>query len=584
MTQINSSNFSNDILMNIFSPIVTVEDISTLNDFGEEGKSKNEYAADISTSSDYEKNINTKGKSKNECSSKRKIDLEEDVSSSVVENTCVEFMSVNNSSKQEIDHVEDSINLQDAVPNQENTSVPVNDLIDNQDNAVPSHENTSVPVNDLVVNSTGITDKKPQKITLGLCLCVFILYMFTMVPFAIIDTLYPVMYTLSGFSENDLSIMKFSGLPWAFKFVFGFFFQFLWTPPRLFTCFIQLISGSLLIGFAFVPLENITGSAVVLLFMNLCAVINVVSFDAQIISIFKGKALLFETLQQSGIVSPDLILCFVSISNFDSSLFIYIGVMCILAIPMYWVIDFTKFPLCTVKDILKDLLSTLFISVLLFCYYLVTTWSDLLAFFLEELELSVSQYSILGGMFIIGVFIAYVFGPYLFMFTTYHANFVAAFVPEAMVSLLVMFLNPSTGFGVVIFVFILTGIIMCVGDAAMQLMEVEIASHMSNPTFLFAWFESIANGAYEVSAIIFPQAKKSMSWTVFWVVNIIMCLGAGVVALLVFCFVPFARDNRYLKEKPSSPIRLCGKKTKLQVGNSSLPPAGNGSGDLGESG
>lgn len=56
------------------------------------------------------------------------------------------------------------------------------------------------------------------------CIATFLLYLSQIVPCAIFITLYPVLYGLRGFSEDDLSFLELGAIPWCLKFVVGYVF------------------------------------------------------------------------------------------------------------------------------------------------------------------------------------------------------------------------------------------------------------------------------------------------------------------------------------------------------------------------
>lgn len=57
------------------------------------------------------------------------------------------------------------------------------------------------------------SNEEKQKVSWYICLTTFIIYVFQSAPYGFFESLYPVLYGLADFDEEDLSFFRFSGVP-----------------------------------------------------------------------------------------------------------------------------------------------------------------------------------------------------------------------------------------------------------------------------------------------------------------------------------------------------------------------------------
>jgi hypothetical protein len=155
-----------------------------------------------------------------------------------------------------------------------------------------------------------------------ICLSTFLLSLAQTVHCALFITLYPVLFGLRGFSEDDLTFLELGSIPWCLKFIVGYLFDSIWRPPRFVVAILQLIISGITIGLASVPVEEVETTAYIYYGYSAVVICHDVCFDGQMVHQFGNWGALLSLFQQFGYYFMDTVLCFVAASNFSQSMFL----------------------------------------------------------------------------------------------------------------------------------------------------------------------------------------------------------------------------------------------------------------------
>jgi hypothetical protein len=329
---------------------------------------------------------------------------------------------------------------------------------------------------------------EPTKQTLRwpLVLATFFLYIFQSAPYSFFEILYPVLYGLEGFSEDDLTQLRYSGLPWCLKFVFGIIFQRFWQPPRWLIAVLQLVMGALMIGMTWIPLGNVTLTMVFFFVINVLCVAHDTSFDGQMIALFTGRGILLQMTQMMGYLIFDVIISFVGISFYTPYLFLIVGILSMLAAPLLWVYDWAELPRAEFAGMWGDFVKTLPTSVITLLYYFVTTWGDsTLGYFGADISPDEEELGVIFGLYMIGVFFGLSYGQYMFIEWTY-VGILAALVIEAASVLFYWFLAEGTAYSAKCTLFFFGGFFTSGSDAVIQTLLIDASTEVNTDTLMYS--------------------------------------------------------------------------------------------------
>jgi MFS family permease len=113
--------------------------------------------------------------------------------------------------------------------------------------------------------------------------------------------------------------------------------------------------------------------------------------------------------------------------------------------------------------------------------------------------------------------------------------------------------------------FLFAGFCTSASDAVIQTLLIDASAQVRTGTLMYSWYQSILNVGASVGGVVFPLAKKTLTWGAFWLWNLIICLGLAVIYVIVAWFVPLVRNDAILVMKPTGQFDgLCGEEKKVE--------------------
>lgn len=422
-----------------------------------------------------------------------------------------------------------------------------------------------------VTNEETSAKASKQKVNVWICIATFIIYVFQSAPYGFFESLYPVLYGLADFDEEDLSFFRFSGVPWCLKVIIGTLFQRYWNPPCWFVFVLHILIGAFLIPLTWIPITKVNVSTAFFFIINSITVIHDVVYDGQMIVLFDNNAVVLEMIQLGAYLVFDVLLSFVGISFYTPYIFLIVGCLSILTSGLLFVYKWEDLPTHDYKGIWKDIKETVWPAITIFFYFFITTFGDsMLSYFGSDIQPNEDRIGIIFGCYMIGAFVGMLIGQYFFLKVTYHWAVVIALFFEAAAVLFFMFLTEKSKYGVQITMFLLGGFVTAATDAILQTLCIDASSTGSVPTFTYSWLQSLMMAGSTIGGCVFPLCKKNLTWIEFWGANIGICGGLAVIFALLYILIPSAYNDRTLKIKPTIKS-LCGnKELQSEKENSSM--------------
>lgn len=223
-----------------------------------------------------------------------------------------------------------------------------------------------------------------------------------------------------------------------------------------------------------------------------------------------------------------------------------------LASPLLWIFPWAQLELVELKGIWNDIKSTIWISIIVLIFYLISYWCDtMFGFFIVDLFQDQKKVGIILGVNVIGQFFGISFGQFLFRKLTYHPSIIITFLVDAFASFYFLFLRSSTSYAAVIVLMLFAGLTRCVTRSLVQNLTIDASGLSSTSTFLYSLFQSIFNVGMAGAGIIYPQISKHLNWSWWWTLEMIFGISFAIIFSLIFYFVPSARKDRVLLSRPS---------------------------------
>lgn len=360
------------------------------------------------------------------------------------------------------------------------------------------------------------SNEEKQKVSWYICLTTFIIYVFQSAPYGFFESLYPVLYGLADFDEEDLSFFRFSGVPWCLKVIIGTVFQRYWNPPRWFVFILHILIGGLLIPLTWIPLTNVGASTALFFVINSVTVIHDVVYDGQMIVLFKDNAVVLEMLQLGAYLVFDVLLSFVGISFYTPYIFLVIGIISVLTSGLLFVYKWEDLPTNEFSGIWTDIKETIWPATTIFLYYFCTSFGDsMLSYFGSVIQPDEDKIGNVFGVYMIGAFLGMLFGQYFFIKIAYRWAVVIALFVEAVSVFFFMFLTDKSKYGLQISMFLIGGFVTQATDAIIQTFSIDASATGSVPTFTYAWLQSLLMAGSTIGGCVFPLCKKNLNWTEF---------------------------------------------------------------------
>jgi predicted MFS family arabinose efflux permease len=385
-----------------------------------------------------------------------------------------------------------------------------------------------------------------------ICLATFLLYLSQIVPCAIFITLYPILYGIKGFSEDDLSLLELGAIPWCLKFVIGYLFESIWRPPRFVVAILQLIISGITILLTWIPIEEVKITSSIYCFYSFVVICHDVCFDGQMIRQFGKWGALLSLLQQFAYYLFDTILCFVAVEEFDQILFLYVGIVSACFIPLLWVFNWDHMPLVKVKGIWEDFKSTFWTLMIGFLYFLTSPFSEsMVPYFVADIMDTDEHSGNIVGFYNIGLLFGVAFGQYLFGKFRYKWCIMIAMVVETLGILIIMFLTEDSTYGEAIPAFLFFGIITSLTDSILQCFLVDSCDITKTPTFTYSVFQSCYETGDTIGFVLYPQVKEALEWKWYWGANMMTCAGITILFAIFIFLIPSGKNYKMFNEFPT---------------------------------
>ena len=392
-----------------------------------------------------------------------------------------------------------------------------------------------------------------DEVTIWVCITTFALYFIQVIPTSIFNSLYPILYSIRGYTENDLSIMALGSIAWSLKFIWGYLFDSLWRPPRWVLAVLQVLLGTISVIITWIPIENVSASAGMYILHTFITVAHDVIFDGQLIMVFSSHGALLNFIQRFAYYATSVVLCFTLVKDFSQYTFLIAGIACILCTPLLWVYKWHSTALLDLKGIWKDIKDKISVIPISFIYFLMESMSgNIMALF--SAYIITNNDSLIGyasGTSSIGSMLGISFGQYFYPKLKYRNCIIVAVVIEFLAALMYYFIDPGLTEPQIFSLYFFGGLICSISDSIVQCYKVDAADLTRSPTWTYSVFESFSEAAITIGATVTPQIKEGRSWPSFWGIIMGICGSVFVLALITFYGLPCLRNEVVLNSQPT---------------------------------
>jgi hypothetical protein len=380
----------------------------------------------------------------------------------------------------------------------------------------------------------------------------FLLYLAQIVPCSVFITLYPILYGVRGFSEDDYSFLESGSIPWSLKFSPGYIFESLWRPPRWCVCVFGVIVSVITSCLSAIPLEEVRTTGIVYYIYSCIVICHDVVFDGMMIRIFGKWGALLSLLQQFAYYAFDTLLCFIAVGDFNNIIFLYIGIACALLQVLLWVFTWPDVPLVNLKGVWRDFKKTFWTFFVGIIYFINSTFSESMSpYFAADCGRDDYEAGYLAGVYNLGLLIGVSFGQYLFNGVRYRNCVLIASVMETFGMFFLMFLHVGLNYGLLLFLFFACGIVTSITDSIVQCYLVDSCDVTRTPTFCYSVFQSCYEAGSTIGFTAYPQVKELVCWRDFWILDTVECAFVSLVFGICFFAIPFGWDDVTLNRIPS---------------------------------